>query len=53
MVLPPILAILRLRTAIRSMDKSKINIPVTRSETPLVDVNGETKTVEDACVPCL
>ena len=52
-VLPPILTILRLRTIIMSIDKTKIKIPVIKSDILLVEVNGETNKTDAAGVPCL
>ena len=50
-VLPPILAILFLRTTIKSIDKTKISKPVIKSDKFLVELNGETNAVEAAGVP--
>ena len=45
--MPPILTIRLRLTTIRSIDRIIIRSPVTRSEIPLVDVNGETKATDE------
>ncbi|KKR54020.1 MAG: hypothetical protein UT88_C0004G0031 [Candidatus Woesebacteria bacterium GW2011_GWD2_40_19] len=47
-VLPPTLTILLCFTTIKSIDKTIKRIPVTRSEIPLVEENGETKAIADS-----